>query len=176
MSRHCLVLFLFLSLVFSPVHPIPLQTSNDDSPPSFGGRIKHVVALMMENRSFDHFLGFLKRSRPEIDGCLPEDTSNCTCPVDPNDPNSPTITIGNNAIYKQSHGPHHDIDDTTRQLFGMTMPNLTTNTPNVWPPPMNGFIANYAFKGYNGTGIMQCFDNEILPILNTLADEFAVLI
>lgn len=31
--------------------------------------IKHVVVLMMENRSFDHLLGFLKLDGyPELDG------------------------------------------------------------------------------------------------------------
>ena len=31
-------------------------------------KIKHFVVMMMENRAFDHFLGFLKRSNPDIDG------------------------------------------------------------------------------------------------------------
>src|SRR5687767_11530290 len=30
--------------------------------------IEHVVVLMMENRSFDHVLGYLGFERPEIDG------------------------------------------------------------------------------------------------------------
>lgn len=30
--------------------------------------IKHVVVLMMENRSFDHLLGYLHLENPEIDG------------------------------------------------------------------------------------------------------------
>lgn len=31
--------------------------------------IKHIVVLMMENRSFDHLLGYLKQDGwPEVDG------------------------------------------------------------------------------------------------------------
>jgi phospholipase C len=37
-------------------------------------RIDHIVVLMMENRSFDHMLGYLRLSgrRPEIDGLQPD--------------------------------------------------------------------------------------------------------
>jgi phospholipase C len=31
-------------------------------------RIKNVVVLMLENRSFDHMLGFLKETDPRIEG------------------------------------------------------------------------------------------------------------
>jgi phospholipase C len=30
--------------------------------------LKHIVVLMMENRSFDHMLGYLKAKDPRIDG------------------------------------------------------------------------------------------------------------
>ena len=30
--------------------------------------LKHVVVLMMENRSFDHMLGFLKIDNPAVPG------------------------------------------------------------------------------------------------------------
>src|SRR5665213_435612 len=32
--------------------------------------LKHIVVLMMENRSFDHMLGALKRQNPAIDGLI----------------------------------------------------------------------------------------------------------
>ena len=31
-------------------------------------QLKHIVVLMMENRSFDHMLGSLKAVNPAIDG------------------------------------------------------------------------------------------------------------
>ncbi|MFZ0962877.1 MAG: alkaline phosphatase family protein [Terriglobia bacterium] len=38
--------------------------------------IKHIVVLMMENRSFDHMMGFLKSLNPSIRGVLGNDCSN----------------------------------------------------------------------------------------------------
>jgi phospholipase C len=37
-------------------------------------KVEHVVVLMLENRSFDHMLGYLslKGGRPDIDGLRPE--------------------------------------------------------------------------------------------------------
>ncbi|MGH3419716.1 MAG: alkaline phosphatase family protein, partial [Streptosporangiaceae bacterium] len=37
------------------------------------GKVDHVVVVMLENRSFDHMLGYLSLSggRPEIDGLRP---------------------------------------------------------------------------------------------------------
>ena len=38
-------------------------------------RIDHIVVLMLENRSYDHMLGYLRLSgrRPELDGLLARD-------------------------------------------------------------------------------------------------------
>ena len=35
--------------------------------------LKHIVVLMMENRSFDHMLGSLKAKNPDIDGYIDSD-------------------------------------------------------------------------------------------------------
>ena len=37
-------------------------------PPIGLDKLKHIVVLMMENRSFDHMLGALKETDPRIDG------------------------------------------------------------------------------------------------------------
>jgi hypothetical protein len=39
-------------------------------------KLKHIVVLMMENRSFDHMVGFLKRENPSIRGIVGADYSN----------------------------------------------------------------------------------------------------
>ena len=43
-----------------------MPTSTSQSP-----RIEHVVVLMLENRSFDHMLGFLDHPNPAFDGIQP---------------------------------------------------------------------------------------------------------
>ncbi|MFL5867848.1 MAG: alkaline phosphatase family protein [Thermoleophilaceae bacterium] len=35
-------------------------------------RLKHIVVLMMENRSFDHMLGYLGRENDDIEGLQEE--------------------------------------------------------------------------------------------------------
>lgn len=38
--------------------------------------IKHIVVLMMENRSFDHLVGFRKRDNSEVRGVVGGDYTN----------------------------------------------------------------------------------------------------
>ena len=51
--------------------------------------IEHVVVLMLENRSFDHMLGYLKARHYPIEG-LTGDESN---PTDLNDVNNPAKRV-----------------------------------------------------------------------------------
>eukprot|EP01084_Bolivina_argentea_P151333 264150_1 len=138
--------------------------STDELPSMFGGRIKHVIAIMFENRSFDHLLGHLITTNNEIDGCTAE-MPQCRNPINPSDPNSIQIPVGFNAIYVQPGGPRHNINGTTNQLY-----SSTNNYIHYYPAPMNGFINDYKpidkLPNDNGTFIMQCFNETSLPILS----------
>eukprot|EP01083_Nonionella_stella_P237600 833356_1 len=145
---------------------------SDELPSMFGGRIKHIIAIMFENRSFDHFLGHLVTTNNKVDGCSP-DISICKNPMDPNNPNSPQVPVGFNAVYVQPGDPGHGISSTTNQLYSSTNNNIHS-----YPAPMNGFIKDYAhidhIKHDNGSIIMQCFNQTSLPIMSTLAQQFAI--
>jgi len=134
-------------------------------------RIKHVLVLMLENRSFDHMLGLLKRLNPEVNGCLPNDAG-CSNTVDPLDPTSASYTVGENAVYVQVD-PHHSIKWTTEQIYGYP---VGTTPPEGAAPSMNGFISSYidAFSGdvAGGATIMQCFAPEHVPIMSNLSMEY----
>src|SRR4051794_21616060 len=78
--------------------------------------IEHVIVLMLENRSLDHMLGFLKEQNPDINGCLPNQAG-CSNPVDPLDPASAQFTVENTAVYAQV-SPSHSISGTTKQIYG----------------------------------------------------------
>ena len=164
-----------LWLLFSPIFAAQTSISNV---PAFGGRIKHVVAVMFENRSFDHLLGHLKLNNSEIDGCLP-DMPECSCPLDPTDPNSERIPVGFSAFNNNPGGPGHGIPDTASQLYGYLPNSPYTNANNrTYPAPMNGFISDFApldtLPGDEGKNIMQQFNFSSLPILSRLALDFAV--
>ena len=60
-----------------------------------GGPIKTVVVVVMENRSFDHMLGWMKRLNPEIDGVTGGEWN----PVNTTDPAAGRVYFGEGAQY-----------------------------------------------------------------------------
>lgn len=134
----------------------------------YSDKIKHIVVLMMENRSFDHLLGMLKKVNPEINGCL-EGQEGCSNPVDPANPTtSSPIYVNDQAVYEQAD-PHHSVSGTSQQIFGVVDDGNMV-------PSMDGFIASYSdeFPDGDGSSIMKCFAPEHVPAISTLATEFAV--
>lgn len=130
------------------------------------GNIEHVIVLMMENRSLDHMLGFLKQVNPEIDGCLPNQTG-CSNPIDPTDPASPQFTVDNTAVYQQI-SPSHSISGTTVEIYG---------TADGTVPNMNGFISKYTQSTGSvegGETIMKCFDPVHVPVIANLSLEYGM--
>lgn len=67
-------------------------------------RIKNVVVLMMENRSFDHMCGWLKRVNPEIEGLTGEERNYYNL----SDPHSDYIQVDDKANYVDPD-PGHSI-------------------------------------------------------------------
>lgn len=128
------------------------------------GNIEHVIVLMLENRSLDHMLGFLKEQNANIEGCLPNQ-SGCSNPVDPTDPASQTFTVDNTAVYEQI-SPSHSISGTTVQVMG-TSDGTVEN--------MNGFISSYTHvtgSTEGGEGIMKCFSPDHVPVIANLSMEY----
>lgn len=130
-------------------------------------QINHFFVLMMENRSFDHIFGFMKAPGYAIEG------------LDPN--NLPyNVDSNGNRVFCSSDArptgdlqadPNHHFPDVTEQLYG------TGNPSPGQQPDMSGFIRNYEAKsGSTATGahIMKCFRPEALPVLTTLAKEYAI--
>ena len=72
--------------------------------------IEHVIVLMLENRSYDHMLGYL----PNGHG-LAGDEFNL---VDPSDPTSERVRVSNRTGYVTAVDPAHDFVSVEKQLFG----------------------------------------------------------
>ena len=126
--------------------------------------IDHVVVLMMENRSFDHLLGFL----------------------DHPDPRFPRL-IGNEAIagHKVSSAAYYKIASPDHSHAGVMAQLFAGETPPAgWKPappyPMTGtnrgFIADY--RKHCGKerpdAVMRCFHPEMIPVISALARDYAV--
>ena len=136
-------------------------------------KIKHVVVLMLENRSFDHLFGF----RPHVDG-LKGNEFNLLAPDQPESLTNPPFPVGTGAPYAITvgKGPGHSLNQTNVQLFGS---KSTTG-----PVSNRGFVASYkvelsADHVHNPSiadlsVVMKSFSPAQLPVINTLADQFAI--
>jgi phospholipase C len=127
--------------------------------------VKHIVVLMMENRSFDHLLGLLKRENASIRGVLPGEYANDTT-------NGQSIAIGPGAATQGQLliDPGHEFVDVFMQMYGVPTGSAVTD------PDMSGFVKNYEQLAGQGKGdvIMRCFEPDQLPVLATLARSYAV--
>ena len=127
--------------------------------------LQHVVVLMMENRSFDHMLGGLKARNPKIDGL----TGNESNP----DTTGSLVQVQPLAVYQSQldPDPNHHFAAVNLQIFG---------DPSSGPPlqpKMQGFVKSYFNQQQDVTHsheILYYFAPEKLPVLTTLATEFAV--
>lgn len=138
-------------------------------------QIKHIVYLMLENRSLDNVLGWLYEgdrpanviphdSSPDFDG-LNDDLYN----KDAKGNKHPVVKVPQDRYMVPSVDPHEEYEHVNNQLFE------TLATPvSPTPPSMGGFYKDFA-AWYKNTGqIMECFTPQDLPVLNGLARHFAV--
>eukprot|EP01083_Nonionella_stella_P204096 744293_1 len=159
------------------------QSPQNESPTtkSLSDKIKHIIVLMLENRSFDSMLAFLSETRDDIDGCTPQMGEKCSCPIDPTNPKSKRVYISNDANFETPGDPLHNISNITYQIFGTNtlIDSIAfddwTNMISEYPAPMNGFISSFQNVVDGGSIIMKAFNENTLPVLTTLANEYAVI-
>jgi phospholipase C len=126
--------------------------------------IQHLVVLMLENRSFDHMLGFMKATNSAIDGLNGDEWNYPARELDPN----VVVTPDAGDVHDLTPDPHHDFDDVTAQIFS-SGPTMLAD--------MRGFVRDY-YTLTNDPGragnVMKCFTPATLPVLTTLARQYAV--
>jgi phospholipase C len=132
-------------------------------PPGFE-KLKHLVVLMMENRSFDHMLGALKAQDPRIEGLIGGETN-------PDTTGAPAPVKPLAAFQGQlDPDPNHHFPGVDLQIFNGDM------TPTR-VPTRQGFVKSSFVERrdvQHSRKIMYYFKPEKLPVLTTLATEFAV--
>jgi len=143
-------------------------------------KIEHVFVLMLENRSFDHMLGF-----SGIEGGIdplgdPTDFNRgFSTALGNTASDGTTVNVGHPADYYLKgidDDPGHEFKQTLVALcwqYGDT--SLPTYDPVVGYPPIHnsGFVKNYEGAA-DPRRIMSCFERRQLPVINALAREFAV--
>jgi len=136
-------------------------------------KIEHIVVLALENRSFDCLLGNLYPGNVRFDGLRGSESNPChggdPVPVWKNNARDPA------SMSIPTPDPGESYDDINMQLFGLG------GKPGAQPPPMNGFVDNYLRQtdapqgSYQANAVMHCYDPRQIPVLSTLATEFAVI-
>jgi phospholipase C len=117
--------------------------------------INHIVVLMLENRSFDHMLGYLHLFgiRPDLDGL----TGNEVNEYPAGTPHHPQLLVETTT----SPDPHHDWDNVKNQLDNNN----------------GGFIADFATnkpKPDQPERVMNYYDAKHVPVFDHLAKQFCV--
>ncbi|XP_072983963.1 non-specific phospholipase C2-like [Typha latifolia] len=150
-NRRLSCCFYLLLLLFAP----PAQAV---------GPIKTVVVVVMENRSFDHMLGWMKQLNPEIDGVTGTESN----PISAADPNASRVYFKDGAHFVDPD-PGHSFQAIREQLFG-------SDDTSASPAPMNGFVQNARSMSANMTdAVMNGFRPEMVAVYKALVEEFAVV-
>jgi phospholipase C len=146
--------------------------------------VQHIVQVMLENRSFDHMLGFLYPGKTGPGGVPFEGLTGTESNLDGNG-NPVTVyqidVTQPSAYFMPGADPGEGYANTNSQLFGTGKPP----TPPVGA--MTGFVTNYAaaitydeqnnmapLAGSVASDIMGIFPPAALPVLSGLAKGFAV--
>jgi phospholipase C len=139
--------------------------------------IKHVVVLMLENRSFDCMLGMLYQSGEDFDGLTGPEFNTWHKPdgtqLDIQVWTDPTLTAQNACI--PDPDPGELFTDIHMQIRGLT----AYNTPNEGAPSMGGFVDNYMQQTSTNPApdpysAMHYFRPDQVPVISQLARAFGV--
>jgi phospholipase C len=144
-------------------------------------RIKHVVVLMLENRSFDHMFGFSTAPAGQsVENLVGKNLSNLVDPTKPESATNPKIPAKKTAPFAvhDKEGPSHSFNGTNVQLCNNRSGPSAQN-----PVRNNGFVRNYRDHLLQGTHevdknklaeVMQSFSPTQLPAINALASNFCL--
>jgi phospholipase C len=155
--------------------------------------VEHVIVLALENRSFDHLLGFLSHPNPRFDGLGGqgpyENPGWNHGPLVPAAPKGkPVIPVGPDHSHEgvmeqldfQGIGPARKptnqgfVRNYERKCRGLTSPQFG----GLLGPLLNWWIARKAQDSTaiqnRGPLVMHCQPPENVPVLSTLAREFGI--
>jgi phospholipase C len=137
--------------------------------------IQHVFVLMLENRSFDHMLGFSGITGADAVTGQPR-TIDGLNGSESNSYKGSAFQVQKGADNRMPADPGHEFHDVLLQLVGSNQYQSGQPYPRA-QINNSGFVASYANAddvGSNVGEVMKCFTPEQLPVLNQLAKEFVV--
>jgi len=172
--------FCFLLVITLTLNEVESSSNNSSSSSDTGSppppKIKHVVVMMLENRAFDHMLGYYgMRVDTRVDGLTGKECNlkNISNPL------AGTICVNENVTEVCAYDPNHSFEATTERIFGCHW-NVTAGTPcteitsTTGNNDMSGFVSSARREGRDGTNEMSMWPPEKIPIMTTLAQEYAL--
>ncbi|HXY45548.1 MAG TPA: alkaline phosphatase family protein [Acidimicrobiales bacterium] len=150
------------------------------------GSVDHVVVLMLENRSFDHMLGYLYAGSGNVSPMTGQAFAGLTgAESNPGPTGTPVGVVAltaatPNVYFMPGADPGEGYVPTNMQLFGQATPPDPPQATNA------GFVTDFAstligsavnppvLPGTIAADIMGMFTPELLPVLSGLAQGFAV--
>lgn len=150
------------------------------------GSVEHIVVLMLENRSFDHMLGFLYADSGNVSPVTKQAFEGLTGKESNQDATATSIPVSAltqgsaNLYFTPGADPGEGFLATNMQLFAEASPPAGISATN------SGFVTDFAatlkgghthgpiIKGTTASDIMRMFTPELLPVLSGLARGFAV--
>lgn len=139
--------------------------------------IKHVVVLMLENRSFDCMLGMLYQSDDKFDGLIGTESNTWHKP----DGSQQNIQVWKDpaldakTVCIPDPDPGELFTDIYMQIHGLA----ADGTPNTGAPAMGGFVDNYMRQppttpAADPYSVMHYFTPDQVPVISQLARAFGV--
>src|SRR5437879_890287 len=138
------------------------RKSSPDAGATPASQIKHLIVLMLENRSFDHMLGY--SGIENVEGVWDKKLSN------QDKDGNPYYVECNAASVGELGDPGHDYEDVYKQMFH----RATVNDTGATEPTMLGFAESYRTYSDEPGKVLQCYDPGDLQVLTSLAKNFAV--
>ncbi len=150
------------------------------------GSVEHIVVLVLENRSFDHMLGFLYADSGNVSPLTKQPYEGLTGTEFNSDATGKPVPVSAltaqtaNVYSMPGADPGEGYLATNAQLFGETSPPAGVSATN------SGFVTDFAdtlkgidahrpvISGTTASDIMGIFTSELLPVLSGLARGFAV--
>jgi phospholipase C len=141
--------------------------------------VEHVFVLMLENRSFDHMLGFARLAGTDAVTGEPTTVEGLSGSESNRLPSGEEIAVAEGADFSLDIDPGHEFDDVLEQLAGpgATYPDAGGGYPAITNSGFASRLASHlASTGAGGdpAAAMRAFRADQLPVMNTLAGEFAV--
>jgi phospholipase C len=142
--------------------------------------VDHIFVLMLENRSIDQMLGFARLRGTDADGGRPTSLEGLSgAESNPGPTSGSSIKVTTPSEYVAPADPCHEFPDVQEQLCGSGGTySSPTQPPGGVDPNINlsGFVTSFARKYPKADPAtpMKCFAPAQLPVLTTLAQQFAV--